>query len=101
VIAWFVADDVRHARSTAALRSVREEELRLPASAYAEAFARHAVAGSVADARARFDAVAIGIDAIGVDTAEAAASIRARHRALGLPDALSSATPKRSERTSC
>jgi len=59
------------------------------------------VAGSVADARARIDAVAIGIDAIGVDTAAAAASIRARHRALRLPDALSSATPKRSERTSC
>ena len=88
VIAWFDADDVHHAGSTAALHSVREEELRRPASAYAEALVRHAVAGSVAAARARIDAVAIRIDAIGVDTVAAAASIRARHRALRLPDAL-------------
>jgi len=88
VIAWFDADDVHHERARAALHSVREQELRLPASAYAETLVRHSVAGSASAARARIAAAAIQVDPVGVDTAEAAASIRTSHRALRLPDAL-------------
>jgi len=87
VIAWFDADDVHHAGSTAALHSVREEELRLPASAYAEALVRHAVAGSVAAARARIDASRYG-SMPSVPTRPRPQPRFVQGTALRLPDAL-------------
>lgn len=80
--------DAHHASSSAALRERASEDLRLPASAWAEALVRHVHADSVELARDVVRGAEIRIDAIGEVEAEEAARLRARHASLRLPDAL-------------
>lgn len=80
--------DAHHASSSAALRERASEDLRLPASAWAEALVRHVHADSVELARDVVRGAEIRIDAIGEAEAEEAARLRARHASLRLPDAL-------------
>jgi predicted nucleic acid-binding protein len=88
VIGWMDASDAHHRAASAALVERLSHDVRLPASAWAEALVRHVQAGSVELARNVLIDAAISIDAIGEATAEEAARLRARHASLRLPDAL-------------
>ncbi len=88
VIGILEIDDPHHEASEAALRRYRDEDLRLPASAYAEALVRPAHRGAADLAIAAIGEFALRIDPIERASAETAAAIRARHRSLRLPDAL-------------
>lgn len=88
VIGWLDAADPHHSTVSAALDERGADDLRLPASAWAEALVRQVQAGSVELARTAVFEAAITIDAIGEATAEQAARLRARHASLRLPDAL-------------
>jgi predicted nucleic acid-binding protein len=88
------AGDAHHARAVAAIGRAGRAGLVLPASAYAEILVdpwrrgRHAVAvvrEFVAD-------LGVRIEPLSTEVAERAASLRARHGALRLPDALVLAT---------
>lgn len=91
VIAFLDADDALHARAT---RAHAGDDLVFPASAYAEAMVMPCRHGAGAPERLeRFvDDFAVGIAPIERTIARLAARLRARHRALRLPDALVLAT---------
>lgn len=88
VIGWLDARDVHHRKVCAALEEHAGDDLRLPASAWAEALVAHVRAGSVELARTVMLETAIAIDAVEEATAEEAARLRARQPSLRLPDAL-------------
>jgi predicted nucleic acid-binding protein len=96
VIAGLDADDVRHAAAAAALAAAqhRGDAFVLPVSAYAEILVRPAARGIevVTQVDAALDAMAVSIADADRDIARRAATLRARHSTLRLPDALVIAT---------
>lgn len=88
VIGWMDASDAHHEAAIAAIAERAPDDLRLPASAWAEALVRHVRAGSVDLARTVLSDAEIAIDPIGEATAEEAARLTASHASLRLPDAL-------------
>ncbi|MBA2384310.1 MAG: PIN domain-containing protein [Actinobacteria bacterium] len=88
VIAVTDQGDDLHVASVEALRHHVDDELRLPASAYAECLVGPARRGTLDLARRNI--VQLGIEVVPIDDAIAvkAAEIRAGARAVGLPDAL-------------
>jgi predicted nucleic acid-binding protein len=87
-IGWLNAEDAHHAQARAAFDAHRDDELRLPASAYAETLMGAHRTGTVETVRAAIGALGMRVDPIDRAAAEAAAALRARHRSLRLPDAL-------------
>jgi predicted nucleic acid-binding protein len=88
LIGYLTSHDAHHESASAALRGHAGDELRLPASAYAEVLVGPIREGRVARARAEITALLLSIDPIDASTAEAAADLRARFPAVRLPDAL-------------
>jgi predicted nucleic acid-binding protein len=88
VIAHLDPADALHGPATRALLEVASEDLRLPASAYAETLVDPARKGRLDEARDALTALRLQIVPLDASLAERAASLRARERALRLPDAL-------------
>lgn len=90
------ADDVHHeaARDALGVAFGRHDRLVLPASAFAEVLVGPARRGehAVSVVREVVDRAPIEIEPLGEEIALAAATLRARHRSLKLPDALVIAT---------
>jgi len=94
VIALLDAGDAHHTRAAAAIGRAERAALVLPASAYAEILVdpwRHGL-DAVAVVRRFVADLGVRIEPLSADVAERAASLRARHGALRLPDALVLAT---------
>jgi predicted nucleic acid-binding protein len=94
VIALLDAGDAHHAAAVAAVGRARREALVLPASAYAEVLVDPWRSGldAVAVVRGFVKDLGIRVEPLTADVAERAASLRARHGSLRLPDALVLAT---------
>jgi predicted nucleic acid-binding protein len=88
VIAHLDPADALHGSAKRALLEVASEDLRLPASAYAETLVEPARKGRLDEARDALTALRLQIVPLDASLAERAASLRARERALRLPDAL-------------
>jgi predicted nucleic acid-binding protein len=88
VIAHLDPDDALHDAATASLIDHRADDLRLPASAYAESLVDPARKGRLDEARDALSALELQIVPIDRVLAELAASLRARERGIRLPDAL-------------
>jgi predicted nucleic acid-binding protein len=96
VIAGLDAEDAHHAAAADALGAARHrgDSFIVPASAYAEILVRPAAKGPATIARvdAALDALPISIADADREIARRAATLRARHPSLRLPDALVIAT---------
>lgn len=96
VIAGLDADDAHHTAAADALGAARDRgnSFVLPASAYAEILVRPATRGppTVVRVDTALDALRISIANADHDVARRAATLRARHATLRLPDALVIAT---------
>jgi predicted nucleic acid-binding protein len=88
LIAHLDPGDAHHATATGLLDQCADDDLRLPASAYAESLVHPARKGQLAAARQRLDSLALAIEPITAPIAELAAALRAADPALRLPDAL-------------
>jgi predicted nucleic acid-binding protein len=88
VIAHLDASDALHAAAVAALREHVEDDLHLPASAYAEALVAPARTGRLEEGRRTIAALGVRLVPIDPEVAERAAAVRAAEPALRLPDAL-------------
>ena len=88
VIAHLDPADAQHERATAVLLQHADDDLRLPASAYAETLVDPARSGRLDEVRAAIDSLGLRIEPIDKAIADRAASLSARRRALRLPDAL-------------
>ncbi len=99
VIGLLDADDAHHVAATSALAAGRlaGDRLAMAASAFAECLVGPARSGeqAVRVVKELFDRLPIEIVDLDAETAILAASLRARHRALRLPDALVIATATR------
>ena len=96
VIAGLDASDMHHAAATRAFEAARDrrDAFVVPASAYAEILVRPAARGEATVARldAALDALPAAVADATRDIARCAATLRARHASLRLPDALVIAT---------
>jgi len=94
IIAFLDAGDAHHTAAGVAVGQAHRETLVLPASAYAEVLVDPWRRGpsAVAVVRRFVGDLGIRIEPLTADIAERAARLRARHRALRLPDALVLAT---------
>lgn len=96
IIALLDANDAHHAAAVHALRECRErqDDLVLPASAYAEILVGpfHRNANAVSTVDSFIDALPARVEPISRQTCARAAELRAKHNALRLPDALVVAT---------
>jgi predicted nucleic acid-binding protein len=88
VIAHLDPDDALHDAATEALLAHGDDDLRLPASAYAESLVDPARKGRMDEARDALAALQLEIAPIDATVAERAASLRARESGIRLPDAL-------------
>jgi predicted nucleic acid-binding protein len=88
LIAHLDAADALHPAAVLALREHVEDDLRLPASAYAEALVGPALVGRLEEARQKIAALGVGLVPIDADVAERAAAVRSGEPSLRLPDAL-------------
>lgn len=88
VIAHLDPADALHQQATAALIEHADDDLRLPASAYAEALVDPARKGRLDEARERIASLELRLAPVDGEVAERAAGVRAREPALRLPDAL-------------
>jgi len=88
LIAHLDPSDAVHGAGTQALLTHAADDLRLPASAYAEILVDPARRGRVDEARDRIASLRLEIVPIDSRLAERAASLRARERLIRLPDAL-------------
>jgi predicted nucleic acid-binding protein len=88
VIAHLDPADALHEAATSVLLEYATDDLRLPASAYAESLVDPARKGRLDDARDAIAALQLQIVPVDRLLAERAASLRARERGLRLPDAL-------------
>jgi predicted nucleic acid-binding protein len=88
LIAHLDADDALQARATGALLRHADDDLRLPASAYAESLVSPARRGRLETAREVVSSLALTIVPIDEEVAVAAAGLRSRRQSLRLPDAL-------------
>lgn len=94
VIGLLDVADAHHERAVDDVEAAdrAQRPLLLPASAYSEALVAFARVGQVDQAREAIRAMGIAIVALTEATAELAASLRARHDKLRLPDAIVLAT---------
>jgi predicted nucleic acid-binding protein len=97
VIAHLDPDDALHFAATSGLLEHAGDDLRLPASAYAESLVDPARRGRLDEARDALAALQLQIVPIDGPLAERAAGLRAHERALRLPDALVIACGQRLE----
>lgn len=81
-------EDAHFDASVAALDACAADDLRLPASAYAEVLVRPSRLGRLVEARDALHMLGIAVDPLSADAAELAAELRARHTSLHLGDAL-------------
>ncbi len=88
LIAHLDPADALHGAATRALLEHAADDLRLPASAYAETLVEPARANRLEEARAAIAQLALILVPIDGTLAERAAGLRARERSLRLPDAL-------------
>lgn len=88
VIGQLDSRDAHHDVCVHALETHADDELQLPASAYAELLVRPAAAGRLPDTQSALAKLAVAIGAIDAACAERAARLRASRRSLRLPDAL-------------
>jgi len=88
VIAHLDPDDALHASATSTLLECAQDDLRLPASAYAESLVDPARKGRLDETRDALAALQLEVVPIDRAVAERAASLRAHERGLRLPDAL-------------
>ncbi len=88
VIGWLETSDAHHAAADAAIDQHADDDVRIPSSVYAEILVRPARRCATELTRNLLRDVGIRIDAIGEETAEHAAKLRAAHPSLRLPDAL-------------
>jgi predicted nucleic acid-binding protein len=92
VIAHLDPADALHEAARAAFRQHAADDLRLPASAYAEALVDAARAGAVSETREKLASLGVEIVPVDAATAERASVLRAEHPQVRLPDALVLAT---------
>ena len=92
VIGLLDRSDQLHQAATAAMLAHAGDDLRLPASAYAECLVGPARRGRLVDARARVSDLQLEIEPLTSTIAEQAAQLRSRFRSLRLPDVLVIAT---------
>ena len=92
LIALLDPNDALHTAARAALARHAGDDLKLPASAYAESLVGPARQGRLVAAKQAIDALLLDIVPITSQVAEEAAELRARHPSLRLPDALVVAT---------
>jgi predicted nucleic acid-binding protein len=85
LIALLDPNDALHIAARAALARHAGDDLKLPASAYAESLVGPARRGRLAAAKQAIDALLLDIVPITGQVAEEAAEIRARHSSLRLP----------------
>jgi len=88
LIAHLDPGDSHHTPATGVLDEYADDDLRLPASAYAESLVHPARRGQLEAARQQLDSLALVIEPINAAIAERAAALRAGDPALRLPDAL-------------
>lgn len=88
VIAHLSSRDAHHEAAAAAFTRHAGDELRVPASAFAESLVEPQRRGVGERARGLIESLDIVVDAIEEATAIHAARLRARHPSLRLPDAL-------------
>lgn len=88
LIAHLDPADAVHTPATKALLAHAADDLRLPASAYAETLVDPARSGRLDEARERIVSLQLQIVPIDSRLAEAAAKLRAHERSIRLPDAL-------------
>lgn len=88
VIAHLDPNDGLHSAATEALLEYAADDLRLPASAYAESLVDPARKGRLDEARRAIGELHLQIVPLDGAQAERAANLRARERGLRLPDAL-------------
>jgi len=88
IIAHVDDSDALHDAAVAVLRHRKDDDLRLPASAYAEALVGPATKGDLERGMERINMLPLRIEPIGAMVAERAAALRAARPALRLPDAL-------------
>lgn len=94
VIAFLDATDTHHGAAVAALAAAASHEVVLPATAYAEVLVAPARKGreAIDTVEEAVAALALRLEPTTPAIARAAATLRARHRSLRLPDALVLAT---------
>lgn len=99
IIAFLDAGDDQHARAIDELRPrlAAGDRVVVAASVYAEVMVRPLQRGSDAKVDEFLDAISATVLAIDRPIARRAAQLRARHRSLRLPDALSLATARASD----
>jgi predicted nucleic acid-binding protein len=92
LIALLDPNDALHTAARTAVARHAGDDLKLPASAYAESLVGPARRGRLAEAKQAIVALLLDIVPITGEVAEEAAELRARHPSLRLPDALVVAT---------
>lgn len=88
LIAHFDRSDALHEAATQALAAHEADDLRLPASAYADTLVGAAARGDQARMGTAIRALGVTVEPITAAAAERSAELRARHRSLRTPDAL-------------
>jgi predicted nucleic acid-binding protein len=92
VIAVLDTADSNHAAAVAALREHAWDDVRIPASALAEALVSPSRRGVVQDIRETIASLGLVVVSLDEEIAVLAAGLRARRRTVRLPDALVAAT---------
>jgi predicted nucleic acid-binding protein len=95
------AADAHHERAVADVERADLDgyELIAPASAYSEVLVAFARVGRVREARASLEAMGIVVESLTAEVAENAATLRAKHGTLRLPDAMVLAVSESADRT--
>lgn len=92
VIAALDTADANHAAAVAALRRHASDDVRIPASALAEALVAPSRRGVIREVRETIESLGLAVAPLDEETAVVAAALRARRRTVRLPDALVAAT---------
>lgn len=92
VIAALDTADANHAAAVVALRKHANDDVRIPASALAEALVSPCRRGVESEVRETIKSLGLDIVPLDEDIAVLAAALRARRRSVRLPDALVAAT---------
>ena len=92
LIALLDPTDALHSAAADALRQHAADDLRIPAAAYAECLVGPARRRRLQEAKAAIGSLMAELVDLTEEIAEEAAGLRARHRALRLPDAIVIAT---------
>lgn len=92
VIAALDAADANHVAAVSSLRAHATDDVRIPASALAEALVSPCRRGVAAEVRQTIASLGLSIVPLEEEIAARAAAVRARRRTVRLPDALVAAT---------